>query len=355
MEEYILINDAILCVPGWLAALGAFLKNNWQAVLSTGAQVVGAVGNLFSQKKANEANAAEAEKARNWQERMYNLHESPAAQFVERKSAGLNVLDGIQSQSVGSASTAAPQQPLDFTSVMQLPLLFQQLKRSKLDNQYQSGLNDQQALDYQIKEEQLISQRLQNFEQAFRNGKLDEVYEQQKLLLKAQSEREHWSSKYTQTQFELLDLQYEQAKEADDNGYNPYMVAFEKSLAEIDYIKSQRSYTDALRKTEDSLRDGKITAQDLANNIAAFEYKLKQDYGEELAQLELKDLRMTVNRHEELKVFYDALVKDAQKRAAYEAGISEINFKDLQTLKPWQRMILQFGKEVVEKGAELVL
>lgn len=81
-------------------------------LFGAGAGIVNGVINRKAQQKENERdrqfNAEEAQKQRDWQERMYHENESPQAQVQQQLQAGLNPFaNGASSQSVGSGSTAS--------------------------------------------------------------------------------------------------------------------------------------------------------------------------------------------------------------------------------------------------------
>lgn len=80
--------------------------------------LISAASNVFSgaaqrkHEKEQQAQALKAQKEENevnrqWQERMWEEHESPQAQVQDMKAAGLNPVGNVGSQSVGSASTSS--------------------------------------------------------------------------------------------------------------------------------------------------------------------------------------------------------------------------------------------------------
>lgn len=185
-------------------------------------------------------NAEQAQVNRQWQEKMFELHESPAAQAQARAQAGLSPTEGISSQSVGSGSTASasssslpPAQAPNFgDAISQLPFIVQQYKQSKAQTQ---GLE----LDNEIKLQDYENRVLDNYRKAFENGNLEEVFKREMRLIDAQGDDYIAGAKLKDINRKNLSIAYANAKSALDDGINPVVDEHNESNLRQDLMSAQ--------------------------------------------------------------------------------------------------------------------
>lgn len=231
--------------------MGAFLD----LLTGGGSSIVGSAINGISQwftGKANRKaqaqenakdrafNAEQAKLNRQWQENMFNLHESPQAQAQARAQAGLSPTDGISSQSVGNGSTASASSsslppipaPNFGDAISQLPFLVQQYRQSKAQTQALQLDNDLKVQEYE-------SKALDNYRKAFENGNLEEVYKREMRLIDAQAEDYIAGANLKDINRKNLEIAYANARDARDKGINPVVDEHNESTLRRDLIRAQ--------------------------------------------------------------------------------------------------------------------
>ena len=231
--------------------MGAFLDFLTGGGSGLAGSIVNGITQLIQGKKNRQAqqaenakdrafNAEQAQANRLWQEKMYNLNESPAAQAQARAQAGLNPTDGISSQSVGSGSTASasssslpPAQAPNFgDAISQLPFITQQYRQAKAQTQALQ-------LDNDLKVQQYEANALDNYRKAFENGNLEEVYKREMRLIDAQTDDYIAGAKLKDINRKSLEIAYANAKEAFDDGINPIADEHNESTLRQDLMSAQ--------------------------------------------------------------------------------------------------------------------
>lgn len=232
----------------------AWTPGNTDTAMAAGGGIIGSViSGLFGNRQARlnresqqaenqkerDFNAEQAELSRQWQEKMYNLHESPQAQAQALRQAGIALTDGIQNMSVGSASTASgggsalPAAPSPWTGVgdaigaglSQLPFVKEQIKQAKLQTALQ-----QEQLTQQISET-LIKQLEAANTPAMIDAALREANERVNGLVIDNKSKEHLR--------EMNEIEANKAREAYDAGINERVDAHNESVARIKKIVSE--------------------------------------------------------------------------------------------------------------------
>ena len=277
-----------LAIAPWILFLGTVVSTVASGIASWFSNKKTNATNLEINQQNNEFNAEQAQVARNWQEQMYQNYESPSSQVQQRLQAGINPLDGITSQAVGSASTASassasPQIPFDFTSAFgdigNKSLLYGQLKSQKLQNTYQENLNEQQATDLDLKKEDLNSKRYDNALKAIELGYKDDALAAEIANAKAQAESLGWSSKRTEAEIERIKLDFKMAEEAYNNGANSYQDTHDIATADIAQKNAQ---TDLIK---------------LQKDVEQFEFGLSKLYTEDFMKLDLDQRKQEVKEY----------------------------------------------------------
>lgn len=335
---------------------------SWIALASLVGSLLTSGFSLWKQQKENKTtrdfNAEESEKNRQWQEDMYNKYESPTAQVLQRMQAGLNPYADVTSQSVGTGSTAsAGSSSLPGLSdpFAQMPSMMMQLKSYRVEQQQK-----QATLDKTKEETRSIT--LDNQMKALEAGNRDEWIRLEMELMREDARgRKASADKLEAEASRAWDIAY-QSRHFTEAGGNEFEDAHQKFVdehnkvfAEIDKIKSDTDYQNALTKTENDLREGKVDAQTTANLAAAFEYKLRKKYGEDLAAIDYQQAKREFENDKELNQVYKTMVRNRSKILESQSSISNINAEDLETLPMWKRYLLSLFEKVVENAIDIVL
>lgn len=327
------------------------------------------LGNRTAQQMENQIdrnyNTAQAQIQRDFQERVYQQYESPMAQVNQRKAAGLNALEGVSSQSVGSGSTASasssplPQVQISSAWMDQIPMMIQQMKGIKLDNTFKEIQNDIALQEYITKQSDAIKA-------AIEADDYETAYQLQQDAVRADKDFKNASTEKIKAETQRRLMENDNYRKFKESGGNEFQDESNKVNAETKsildlldakktLINSQASYNSALKQTEDALRKGKVTSQDIANLMASLKYKIESKYGEAVANLEYRDIKEQVTRDEALHNILIALGKNEQVAQYYDTLTKQASYNDFMALPPWQRYVMSLFKEVVEKGAEFVL
>lgn len=305
--------------------MGAFLD----LLTGGGSSIVGSAINGISQwftGKANRKaqaqenakdrafNAEQAKLNRQWQENMFNLHESPQAQAQARAQAGLSPTDGISSQSVGNGSTASASSsslppipaPNFGDAISQLPFLVQQYRQSKAQTQALQLDNDLKVQEYE-------SKALDNYRKAFENGNLEDVFKREMRLIDAQTEDYIAGVNLKDINRKNLEIAYANAKDARDKGINPVVDEHNESQARTAQLQAQTA-------TEDLLRGHRAAQYALQNSAQALANSIQLKYGEQLTQANLLDVQSRLR---------EWLVSEHLRQQLIEADI------DYRTIQTW--------------------
>lgn len=214
------------------------------SLVNAGVQLWQGKRNREEQQKENARdrafNAEQAQVNRQWQEKMFNMYESPQAQAQARAQAGLNPTEGISSQSVGSGSTASasssslpPAQAPNFgDAISQLPFITQQYRQAKAQTQALQ-------LDNDLKVQQYEANALDNYRKAFENGNLEEVYKREMRLIDAQADDYIAGANLKDINRKNLEIAYGNAKDAMDDGINPIVDEHNESTLRQDLMAAQ--------------------------------------------------------------------------------------------------------------------
>lgn len=218
-----------------------------------------AIGGLFSMynqhkqreenQKDREFNAAEAQKQRDFEEQMYRQYESPMAQVNQRKNAGLNALDGVSSQSVGSGSTASanssplPNAQLSTQWMAELPMMAQQLRSAKLQNENQMTQNQIAVQELSIKTQEAIKSALEA-------GQYEEALRLQREELRASADYKHASAKKLNQEAERLLMENDNYRNFKETGGNEFQDISRLRQTEADLNESIKSLNSVKEDTE---------------------------------------------------------------------------------------------------------
>ena len=200
-------------------------------------------------QKDREFNAAEAQKQRDFEEQMYRQYESPMAQVNQRKNAGLNALDGVGSQSVGSGSTAsANSSPLPHAQIStewmaELPMMAQQLRSAKLQNENQKTQNQIAVQELAIKTEEAI-------QMAIESGQYDEALRLKREELRASAEYKNASAKKLNQEAERLLMENDNYRNFKETGGNEFQDLSRLRQTEADLNESIKSLNSVKEDTE---------------------------------------------------------------------------------------------------------
>ena len=170
-------------------------------------------------QKDRDFNSLEAQKQREFEEHMYQQYESPMAQVNQRKSAGLNALDGVGSQSVGSGSTASanssplPHAQLSTEWMAELPMMVQQMKSVKLDNENKKTQNQIAVQELAIKTEEAI-------QKAIESGQYEEALRLKREELRASAEYKNASAKKLNQEADRLLMENDNYRNFKETGGN---------------------------------------------------------------------------------------------------------------------------------------
>lgn len=209
---------------------GKFKNDNMSGwiggVVTAGAGLVNGIISAFQNRKLRKLQVQEAQKNRDWQEEMYNKYQSPQAQADQMAAAGMNPYAHTESpSSVGSGSTASISQgqPVDVYSPVAGAVTQIQDARLKAE---------------QIKQmqQQTESIFLDNVRKAFDNGNAAEVYKKQMEILESELRSKILTEQEFQTRVDMLQLEYDQRKDAADQGINSFVDDHNESVARVDQL-----------------------------------------------------------------------------------------------------------------------
>lgn len=195
------------------------------ATLAAGGAQIASNANI--NKKNRNWQSAEAQKTRQWQELMYQRYQSPTAQADQMAAAGMNPYSHTESpSSVGSGSTASmPSQfPLDLSSP--IAGAAEQINNSIMQREQINQMRQQTESIY-----------LDNVRKAFENGNAVEVYKKQMEILESELRSKILTEQEFHKRVDMLQLEYDQRKNASDSGINPYVDDHNESVARVNQIK----------------------------------------------------------------------------------------------------------------------
>lgn len=215
-------------------------------------------------QKDREFNASEAQKQRDFEEEMYNKHESPTAQAQERKQAGLSPLEGVSSQSVGGGSSASssssslPSAPTpDMSWLTNMGATIANLKKTNAETK--------------LLEEERIGKYYENLKTQFEADptRLQEVYDTNLAKLKAERDAKVLTAREYKARVEMLE-------EFRENGGNTYSDAHALNEAQIKELNERASKL-SIEQAGEKIRNG----------ISALEFSIKKKYGDSRERAEI--------------------------------------------------------------------
>ncbi len=207
-------------------------------------------------QKDRDFNAEQAQISRDWQEEQYLKYESPAAQMQQMKSAGINPLQGVSSQSVGSGSTASasssslPQaQAPDFSFLGELNLMDKQIKGLKLDNEIK--VEQDKKLEEETKSLQLDNKKkaieANDWESYWQLTK-EQLFRNNKKLAK-DTEYVEEQKKIAHEEFRLARVNANNAEAVESAGYNPQLSEAQLKSIDAEIAAATKDYQIEQRKT----------------------------------------------------------------------------------------------------------
>lgn len=202
--------------------------------------------NAWSTKKTNQDNldavAKENQKAREFEEQMYNKYESVPAQAQQMREAGLNPIQAVSPQAIGHASTSAPP-----------PAQAPQFGNALIES-FPAFLEAGTTLRQQrIQRQEEIDRELENWRKAFDNGNAEEQFELQKQEILSRTALTRADKRKRDKEIDQLELTYRMAKEAYDNGANPYQDSHNESVERVNKIKNDINLSTNLNNAQIAL------------------------------------------------------------------------------------------------------
>ena len=108
----------------------------------------------------------------------------------------------------------------------------------------------------------------------------------------------------------------------------------------VGLIAAEKEYKEALKQTEDDLRQGKVTSQSLQNALDALDYDLRKLYGDDFMKIELEKMQDTVMENDEFREFRKSILQAQDIEAWAKANLAELIHTDLVNLPPRERYLI---------------
>lgn len=281
---------------------------------------------LRAQKEENQLN-------REWQERMWQEHESPQAQAQNLRSIGLNPAGQVGSQSVGTASTSSLPTPNPSTIGSGI---------SRAGELIASGLHAHKALKLQREQfNQSVTEQNRRF-----------LLDLSAAELNAEEKRAIINSRLAELESLQLDndtkrLNKQMLEDFVNAGGNTFSDASALTQAQTNYAKAQTEYQNLMSKIANEQSD------EQKNVLRAQAESLKASAQQAYANAILADAQTQVAKSSKLKIDSETQIgkdKAAQDAALYELQLVEQSLINQGLMKDNVRKEIDNTRERIRNG-----
>lgn len=309
-------------------------------------------------QKDREFNAEQAQISRDWQEEQYVKYESPAAQMQQMKSAGVNPLQGVSSQSVGSGSTASasssslPQaQAPDFSFLGELNLMDKQIKGLKLDNEIK--VQQDKKLEEETKSLQLDNKKKAieaNDWESYWELTKEQLFRSNKKLAKDTEYVEELKKK-AHEEFRLARVNANNAEAVETAGYNPQLSEAQLKSIDAEIASATKDY---------QIEQHKTTSEQAKRALDLFNKKFDDEVDllkSQRAAAELANMfgEREFNLTNYIQLFYDIFGFDPRLLPTYGQGYIIQDLLKSITVKDDNYIISKENFAIIEENVKSIL